>query len=541
MKKRTVLIFMLAWLGVQLSAQKYFVSFTDKNNNSFSISNPGEFLSERAIERRQKFNIDITEQDLPVTQSYLDSLLNMGVKIYLSSKWLNGAIIETSNAELIDTITRVSFIQASKLIWKPSELPASQKYNPVFSQIPHALKSSSEYGQAWQQTATVNGQHLHENNYQGENILIAVIDNGFHQVNTLPSFEHLWNNGQIISTFNFVEPGASIFENIGNHGMSVLSIMGGYIPGEIKGSAPKASYTLLRTEDNSSEYPIEEYNWVCAAEYADSIGADIINSSVGYYFFEDGSMSYSYEDMDGQTSISVQGAETAFAKGMVVVCSAGNEGAMSWKYIITPSDGENVLAIAAMQSDSTRAGFSSYGPSFDGRIKPDMTAIGYQTALQNPDGSISQSSGTSFSAPVITGLISCLWQAKPELSNAQILNLVKQSCHNYDNPDYSFGYGIPDFKSALDINSGIVDQSLKAPYLVKPNPFINHITISSTSGNIINATVKLYNINGKCLLVNKCIAEQSIQIKDLQYLAPGIYILHIQDQSEHFTFKLLKK
>ncbi|GAF03046.1 S8 family serine peptidase [Saccharicrinis fermentans] len=356
-------------------AQKYFISFSDKNNNAYSINAPEKFLSQKAIDRRAKHHVVITEQDLPVTPSYLDSVRNMGVRVLWASKWLNGAIVESDHQSLMDTITSVSFVQDVKIIYSPTYGILTSKFKESQTAQITSLKSMGTYGAAWDQTQTLNGHYLHQNGFEGQGIEVAVIDNGFFKVNTLPLFSHLWNNGQILSCRDFVHPGGDIFQS-DTHGTMVLSVMGGYLRDEFKGSAPEAKYHLLRTEDGASEAPIEEYNWVVAAEYADSIGVDIINTSVGYYNFIGDYSNYSRQDMDGQTTIVVQGAEIAFSKGMMVVCSAGNEGNSQWGSIISPSDGEHILAVAAMGRDSVPASFSGYGPSADGRVKPDVSAMG---------------------------------------------------------------------------------------------------------------------------------------------------------------------
>ncbi len=518
-----------------LEAQKYFVSFSDKNNNTYSIDSPAEFLSQRAINRRIKQNISISSQDLPVTPSYLDSVKNMGVDILWSSKWLNGVIIESDNTQLMDTISRVLFITESKLIWKQPIGNTTQKF--IESESPLRLKSASEYGSSWNQTKTVNGQYLHQNNYSGEGMVIAVLDNGFNKVDVLSTFKHLWDNDQILSSRDVVNPGGDVYVG-GSHGTNVLSVMGGFISGEFKGSAPKAAYHLLRTEDNASEYPIEEYNWVLGAEYADSIGADIINSSLGYYLYDGDFTDYTYEDMDGKTTIVVRGAEIAFSKGMVVVCSAGNEGGNSWGKIISPADGENVLAVAAMRSDSLRASFSSYGPSADGRIKPDVTAIGQNAALQNLQGDIVFANGTSFSAPVMAGFVTCLWQAFPKMKNIELVQLVKENGHNYLSPDSSFGYGIPNFKAALQIENSIAVINT-TNFRLFPNPFNNHINITSDNITWVDR-LSVYDITGHIVYEQQQVILPN-KISQLDNLPQGVYLLKLDTQSYTHTYKIIKK
>ncbi len=535
-----ILIVLLALFHNDLSAQKYFVSFTDKSNNGFSINSPEEFLSQRAIERRIKQDIEITQEDLPVTKAYLDSLTKMGVKVLWPSKWLNGAIIESDNSNLTDTISRVSFISDSKLIWKSTNNTNISKF--ISEEDPSSIKTEllSDYGQTYNQTITVNGNLLHQNGYTGNGMLIAVIDNGFGGADYLPAFNHLWNNNQIVDAIDIVNPGNDVYNTDFFHGMYVLSVLAGYIEDEFIGAAPDANYILLRTEDSSSEYPIEEYNWVIAAEYADSAGVDIINSSLGYYEFNDTSFNYSYSDMDGKTTVCVKGAETAFSKGILVVNSAGNEGQSSWKYIISPSDGENILSVAAMSADSTRASFSSYGPSSDRRVKPDLTGLGVQTAGQGTNGNIVKLYGTSFSAPIISGFASCLWEAKPELSNRQLLQILRKSGHQYYTPDDSFGYGIPNFYSALDINSSVNDIYSNFNFKVGPNPFHNKIEITNKGYKFNNTKVFIYDLLGNTVYNNRIISSEKILINDLEKLSTGIYVLQLVISNQKYNFKIIK-
>ncbi len=524
-----------------LNAQKYFVGFTDKADNDFSIIAPEEYLSQRAIGRRARQNIEITEEDLPVNQSYLDSLSKMDLKILWPSKWLNGAIIESDNSVLMDTITRVSFISSSRLIWKSTTNTTIQKFPS--QNTDESLKADilSIYGESYNQTVTINGHLLHQEGYAGDGMLIAVIDNGFGHVDELPMFNHLWSNNKIKASVDFVNQGNNVFDSEYYHGMYVLSVLSGFIESEYKGSAPDANYILLRTEDDNSEYPIEEYNWVIAAEYADSAGVDVINSSLGYSQFDDTSFNYSYSDMDGKTTICVLGAEKAFSKGILVVNSAGNEGNSSWKYIISPADGENVLAVAAMNTDSTRASFSSYGPSFDDRIKPDIAALGVQNSVQDITGYVTHKNGTSFSAPVISGFASCLWQAKPTISNNELLQIIKLSSHHYYNPDDSFGYGIPNFYTALDIDSSTNETKLGNTYIISPNPFSDKIEIINGLKNIIKTQIKIFDLTGK-QIVNKLVTStNTYTINNLENLPSGLYILQLIESSQKYSFKILKK
>ena len=533
-----IILILLCVSAPGLDAQKYFVSFSDKNNNTFSTNLPEDFLSQRAIERRVKQNIPVTEEDLPVTSYYVDSVGKMGVNALWSSKWLNGVIVESENQELMDTITRVSFVSDVKLIYKESATASMvQKSAPEPELNQLKLKSSTEYGLSWVQTQTVNGHYLHSNGYLGENMEIAVLDGGFKNANTLKSFVHLWDNGQILSQRDIVDPTDNFYET-DSHGSNVLSVMGGFVEGELKGSAPEAKYHLIRTEDGASEFPIEEYNWVIGAEYADSIGADIINSSLGYYVYDGDFEDYTTDDMDGVTTIVVKGAETAFSKGMIVVNSAGNEGASTWGKIISPADGEHVLSVAAMQSDSVRASFSSYGYSADGRVKPDVTAIGENTYLQYTNGEIGSGNGTSFSAPVITGFVACLWQAFPNSTNQEIIQMVKTSSHQYDVPDNSFGYGIPDFNKALNIDDAVIELN-QGEIVVYPNPFCENINISSNTGSKLIESIHIFDLTGRVVFKDKNVYCPSELL--LGELSKGVYILKIKGMQTTYVGKIVKR
>jgi len=521
-------------------AQKYFIYFTDKQNSAFSIESPTEFLSPRAIERRTKQGITISEDDIPVCQTYVDSLKNMGLKVFWPSKWLNGAIIETNKSNLIDTITRVSFIDKCRLIWQ-SSAPGIPKYDISTEKSNLKIGDLTQYGLAENQTKTVNGHLLHQKGYEGQGMMIAVLDNGFKNVNNLPSFIHLWDNSQIKASRDFVNPGGDVYTTNATHGTMVLSTMGGLIEGQFKGSAPEADYVLLRSEDDESEYIIEEYNWVIAAEFADSIGADVINSSLGYYSFFDSSTNYKYSNLDGETSISVFGAEQAFAKGMLVVTSAGNEGNNSWKYIITPADGKNVLAVGAAKADSTRASFSSFGPSADGRIKPDVSAVGQEAAVQTQSGEIGLANGTSFSSPITAGFATCLWQALPNLNNRQIYLAIKTSGHLASNPNNELGYGFPDFNKAFDYDSGITNSIAQNSIIISPNPFASNINVTIKIPFSGNVTYTLFNITGKAIKSGVLTPDITMNISGLNNISAGVYILQLKYSSNSISYKIIKK
>jgi hypothetical protein len=539
MKRSIRISLLLILLSLQITAQvapdKYRIYFKDKNHSTYSLEHPEEFLSEKALERRTKQNIQLIDNDLPVSYYYLDSLRNLGATVLNTSKWLNTAVIYTSDPKLPGKLSTLDFIKDLRRITTTQSFSYN---NPEkFNQSKLAPKNSNDfdYGESGTQLYLHNGHILHQNGFQGQGILIAVIDAGFYNVNTLPAFDSLFAKNQIVSTYDFVDRESSVYEDH-SHGMSVLSIIGGNIPGQLIGSAPKANFLLLRSEDANSEYPIEEDNWATAAEYADSAGADIINTSLGYSVFDDPAQSYTYSDMDGNTAYITKAADIAASKGILVVVSAGNEGNTSWKYISAPADGDSVLAVGAIDRYNTYVTFSSQGPTSDGRIKPNVAAMGYQTTVQDIFGQVVLGNGTSYSAPIITGLSACLWQAIPNLTNMEIIERIEQSSNNYLNPDNFLGYGIPDFARAANL-SAINQPVSNLTITAFPNPFTKSLTVYfySTDNQTHPTKVELYNLFGE--KVNQTeIAKKinKITIDNLEELPVGIYIVSvITDKNTH--------
>ena len=351
----------------QTAPAKYRIEFTDKNNTPYSLNAPDAFLSAKALERRNKQEIPLTFNDLPVTPAYLDSLTASGARVLTVSKWFNAATIQVFDDLALQKIATLTFVKKNYALKSSGGKSPNE---PEGQSGIQAIEASSDlnYGPSWWQTAIHNGHLLHNKGYTGRNITIAVIDGGFYHVNELPAFERLRENGQILGNRDFVDAAADVYaEN--SHGMSVLSIIGGYIPGELVGTAPDASFWLLRSEDVSSEYKIEEDNWIAAAEFADSVGADIINTSLGYARFDDPLQNHTYAEMDGNTTRISRAADLAASKGMLVVVSAGNQGNIAWKYITAPADADSVLTIGAIDQTGLVAEFSSRGPSSDGQGK----------------------------------------------------------------------------------------------------------------------------------------------------------------------------
>ena len=436
---------------------RYIVRFSDKSGTPYSISNPGAFLTQRAIDRRNRYQIPIDSTDLPVSPRYLDSIRLAGnVTILNISKWLNQVSIETSDPLALAKINSFPFVisanpAASRTAIQPVNKTMDVALSPVLRNYTEqqSLQNYFNYGASYAQVKIHNGQFLHNHGFRGEGMQIAVLDAGFYRYDALPTFDSMLLNNRLLGTWDFVANEPSVAED-NSHGMNCLSTIAADMPGTFIGTAPKSSFYLYRTEDVSSEYPIEEHNFASGAERADSLGVDICSTSLGYYLFDNPQFNYSYNDMDGNTTISAKASDWAAKKGMLMVFAAGNEGNGSWRYLITPSDADSVFAVGAVDSLGNVAGFSSYGPSSDGQIKPSVAAIGRNAVVANTfDGMPAFSNGTSFACPNMAGVTTCLWQAFPEFNNMAIMNALQQSGNLANSPDDRIGYGIPDAKNAF--------------------------------------------------------------------------------------------
>ena len=529
----------------QTAPDRYFLEFTDKAHNTFSLNRPEEFLSARALERRVRYNIPLKNNDLPVSQYYIDSLKSLGIKIINISKWFNAVTIYSRDTALLDTIHHLSFVKnpVRNIFVKSAEIsesakPLPDKFNIVKSMV------TFDYGYSTHQIEMLNGQLLHQQGYTGRNIVIAVIDAGFTGVDKLPAFDSLWKRSQILGWRDFVKDGISIFQ-AHSHGMHVLSIMGGNIPNVLVGTAPGAKYWLLRSENGSSEYLTEEDNWVAAAEFADSAGADIINTSLGYSLFDDPLQDHSYRDMNGKTTRISIGASIAASKGILVVVSAGNEGHNIWHYITAPADADSVLTVGAVNPEGIIAPFSSVGPTSDGRLKPDVCAMGQGTFIEGTDGNIATGNGTSLSAPLITGLAACLWQANPMASNMTILKYIEESASLYPDSNYSYGYGIPDFYKVNYLLSRVIknDSSMAANIQMFPNPFHSYFYIELYSDKDLPVQIEIYDLYGKLISARTYSSTgrfNLLTVTGVADLPKGIYLTRVKTADKNYTLKVIK-
>lgn len=460
-----VLTIFSALQTIEAQHTRHIVKFKDKAGTPFAINNASPYLSPRSIERRTRYNISIDSTDLPVTPRYIDSIRNAGTVTILNvSKWLNQVSIQTSDAAALAKISTLPFVQSvapiAARVNNTNDNDIKNKFKEDVSEFGQRSSIAStnrsfsiasdfyNYGLSYPQVRIHNGEFLHNIGLRGQNMIIGMLDAGYFNYTSLRAFDSVRIRGQILDTYDFVAREVSIVED-NAHGMYCFSIMAANIPGEFVGTAPGANYFLYRSEDAATEYPIEEHNWVCAAERVDSAGGDVINSSLGYATFDDPSFNYTYSQLNGNIAMSTIGADLAAKKGILVLNSVGNSGSSSWKFLGAPSDGDSVIAVGAVNSSGAVGSFSSYGHSSDGQIKPDVASVGVGTVIQLTNNTIGSGNGTSFASPNMAGLATCLWQGFREFNNMKIANALRQAGSIASAPNDRIGYGIPDMKKAV--------------------------------------------------------------------------------------------
>ncbi len=545
MYRKYLIILLFISLTLNLTAQNRFaIYFTDKNNTPFSIGNPSAYLSQHAIDRRTKQNIAIDSLDIPVNASYVQGVAATGATILNVSKWLNVATIEVADSAMLASVMALPYVVNSLNVGRPDNTNSAtlekrpDKLAITFQQqqknlTPFKTNTILQYGASFNQVHMLNGDVLHDDGYQGQGMIIAMMDAGFLNADTIAVFDSIWATNRVISTKDFVNPASNIF-NEHYHGAACFSILAANSPGVLMGTAPQASYLLLRSEDAPTEYIIEEYNWASAAEYADSIGADVFSTSLGYTTFDNPAHNHSYATLDGNTAPMSIAASIAASRGIVVINSAGNEGNSSWNYISVPADADHILAVGAVDSAENYANFSGKGPTVDGRIKPDVAAQGSGTYFCSPfDGNIYSGSGTSFSGPVVAGLAACLWQKYYNLSAMQIIEAIKQSASIYTNPDSLIGYGIPDFATAATILNAPEILNQHNSMFIFPNPVNSQLNISGIADGTKSYVIS--DVAGRKL--NEGYFEKSIPIASLQ---AGIYFVTFSVNEFHQTLKFIK-
>ncbi len=457
-----ILTFTFAFVSIQSKAKfnskkdyVYRFYLKDKKGGSCSIDRPKRFLSQKSIERRKRQGLRIDSTDLPVPMHLVSLFETKETHVLGTSRWNNTVLVCARDTTSLSKLRHLPCVREACMVY---QFPDSIKEDGKLLRPKHHEKfnrwdslRNDPLGMARTQIEMVKGDRLHENDLCGQGITIAVLDGGFQNVDRLPCFSQT----NIIGTYDFVGQAQGLdkidfFKGI-DHGTKVLSVMGAMAPEVMTGTAPEANYWLLRCEDPDTEMPIEEDFWAMASEFADSVGVDIINSSLGYQEFDNDLGNYQLKDLDGHSTLISHTASLLADKGIILCCSAGNSGMGSWKKITIPADAIDVLTVGAVNQHGNNAPFASVGPTQDGRVKPDVVALGSGTTLISGRGTLIRDMGTSFSTPIICGLVACLWQGLPKKNAREIMELVRQSSSQFDTPDNIYGYGLPNFWQAFMI------------------------------------------------------------------------------------------
>lgn len=530
----TFLLLLLSFAA--FAQQDAWVYFNGKPNAQLFFDNPLTELSQKALDRRTSQNIALDITDAPLEITYVSQIKSsIGITVLAQSKWLNALHVQGTQAN-INALKALSFVQKIEFADKSLNTTAKKVSETKTAKGLDKLETAVDYsyGNSANQIQMLNGQVLHQQNFTGEGKIIAVFDGGFPGVNTAQPFENLRNNNRILGGYDYTTRNANFYTG-SDHGTKVLSTMGGYKENSLVGTAPNASYYLFITEIGALENPVEESLWVEAAEKADALGVDIITTSLGYFGDRDEPRyNHTYSDMNGITNFISRGAETAFSKGILVLASAGNEGSQVENHIGSPADAVSVLAIGSVNAAKVRASSSSIGPSYDGRIKPEIMAQGVASVVSDPNGNIVTASGTSFSCPIMAGMAASLWQAFPTKTNKQIRQMILASSDRFTNPDNNYGYGIPNFGATLSVDNFIAEAS----FSVFPNPVKNEVTFSFLNENN-TASVIIYSVLGQKLIEEKI--NNSNPVLSLQSLQSGLYFYSFDADNLHKTGKIIKQ
>jgi serine protease AprX len=556
---RLFLFSFLILFGFCATAQKQYafrISFAHKKETSFDLANPSAFLSSKAIARRTTQSIAIDSADLPVVSLYIDSVLKLSNGIFHSrSRWQNNCVLLVEDTSKIAALRSLSFVKSTKYVavfltplhffTTPSTKKEDENQREAGSNW-RTTGSIAYYGDAYDQIKLANGDYLHDNGFRGKTKLIAVIDEGFNLVNTLAGFDSLRTTGRIADTYNFNLNKSDVY-NYSSHGTQVLSTMAGIITGNYVGTAPDASYALYVTENGGSEQPFEMDNLVAAMERADSIGADIITISLGYNSFDIGGLdaSLSLTDIDGKSTIAAMGANTATAKGILVVASAGNDGGTAWNKILTPGDADSALTCGSVDINKTLAPTSGKGPNAAGRMKPDVCMLGAPGVVFNNSGTTSSVGGTSIATPELAGLAACLWETNPKATPYQIRKAIRESGHIASSPNNQMGFGVPDFgKASLSLKK-VLDTLTANNIYVFPSPFTEKITVKvkgrSSKGNLRWC---IYTIQGQKIMEDRQAFSDSsflFEITPPSNMPKGLYLLQLNNQGYNTTLKIIKE
>lgn len=554
MNKKLLFVFAFIaslFLPDTLYSQKYWVMFKNKNGTPYTTTSAGAYLSVKSIMRRSYQNIPIDVTDLPVTPSYVSQVDGVaGVTIVARSKWLNGVVISVTNTVALTTINTFSFVQSTNRVnkYKITFPVIEDNSNQVGETERTKNPTAYNYGASLNQAQMIGADCMHNQGFRGQGITIAVMDAGFTDVQNFDIFDSLFMQNRMLGARDFVDGfGDTTVFTEHTHGAMVLSALAGIKSGSVIGTAPKASYWLLRTEDGGNENISEEYNWVRAAEFADSVGADITTTSLGYTTFDVGPPSlnnHTYASLNGKTAPMSIASTMAARKGMIVLNAAGNDGGGSWYYIGVPADADSIITVGSVGATGTKSGFSSHGPTADGRIKPDLCAQGGPAQVCLFGSGCFMGNGTSFATPVLAGGVACLWQAKKFATNMQIINTLKATADSAANPNNRIGWGIPDLCAAQSnsLLSSVAyyekDQNVK----IYPNPFNNSITVSLGDVKNEKLSVNICNVLGQNLYSDTFInVNGPLQLNSVGDLTKGIYFISVSSSEINITKKIVKQ
>ena len=546
MRKLSFLLMFLAatmFAQAQVASNIYWVQFTDKNNSPYSIDNPEAYLSPRALQRRANLGISIDAYDIPVNPQYLQAVADCGAELLNPSKWLNGVSVYVTDPAVIEAINALEFVEVVRNC--PNDPKAQEMKERWLANEMKPVAPSSRirgyYGGAEAQVKQLNVDVLHEMGFDGTGVVVAVLDGGFIGTEEASCFDNMREEGRLLGTRDFVYGSNSVYTQ-STHGTSCLSTMAAYDPNEMVGTAPKASYYLIHTEDGNSENIIEEYNWVSGVEYADSLGVDVCSTSLGYITFDMIQWDHPFEHYDGKTAPMSIGAEIAASRGMICMNAAGNEGDGNCTLGI-PADAEHILTVGAVDANGNRASFSSVGPTYDGRIKPDVMAMGEGTYVASGYGGwwpYYNGNGTSFATPVFAGAVACLRQARPYASVQEICDVIRACGNRADHPDSKYGFGIPDFSQAMELLS--VEEPIgNTPahiITVYPNPSNGEVRV--VLNDLHKAELTVYDFMGHKLYSYSFNGLNHTSLEGyLNNLNSGVYFINAMSESGSETMKLV--
>ncbi|MGB2129472.1 MAG: S8 family serine peptidase, partial [Flavicella sp.] len=521
-----------------------WVYFKDKPNATYYLDNPLEMLTQRSLDRRDRQGIQLTEKDVPLHPDYVSNMASInGVSVLARSKWLNAIHIR---AELSIIFGLLSENGVQRIEFANKDYPDQvnkinlKTRNKFENEIVNSSSENNSLLTTDTQIEMLHGDFLHDKQLYGENMHMAILDAGFSGVQTYAAFSLLhdneWSNGEVIGGYNFVDRNSNFYANVGStHGLEVLSTIAATVGTTFKGTAPKAKFYLFVTEDAPNESPLEESLWVEAAERADSLGVDIINTSLGYTTFDKRAYDYNYFNMDGATTFISRGAELATSTGMFLINAAGNSGNDPWRFIGAPADAPSVLSVGAVDAYQNTASFSSFGPSADNRVKPEVLAQGRNTVLiSGYNGYVGTSNGTSFASPIMAGLVACLMEAFPNATVQDVRNAIINSSDLKDNPTNQRGYGLPNFETAYDLLGDLSSGAIK----LKANFINNSLTVTFPPG-MTRCNYSIYNVLGALVMSSEI--DKNNAVLDVKNCSKGMYVVVFTSDTKQSTFKFLKK